>query len=81
MVGVLALMSYGTLGNFAAFFEIATAVHVDGKKERIRLLPFTYFGFIVSVLTITLAAFSQVGDVVLDRKLHWDKTPRYRRAA
>lgn len=81
MLGLLALMSYGTLGNFAAFFEIAVAVHVDGNTQRSRLLPFTYFGFIVSALTITRATISQLADVALHRKLHWDKTPRYRKAA
>lgn len=76
---LLALMSYGTLGNFAAFFEIAAAVHLDGGRERIRLLPFNYFGFIVSAFTIARAMFDQViVDVLFQRKLYWDKTKRYR---
>ncbi|MNT66805.1 hypothetical protein D3C72_2048930 [compost metagenome] len=76
---LFALMSYGTLGNFAAFFEIAAAVHLDGTRERIRLLPLNYFGFLVSMLTVSRAIVSQVAfDYLLRRELRWDKTTRYR---
>ncbi|GLC92833.1 glycosyl transferase [Cupriavidus sp. TA19] len=76
---LFALMSYGTLGNFAAFFEIAAAVYLDGSRERIRLLPLNYFGFLVSMLTVSRAILSQLAfDYVLRRELRWDKTARYR---
>ncbi|WER47975.1 glycosyltransferase family 2 protein [Cupriavidus sp. WKF15] len=79
---LLALMSYGTLGNFAAFFEIAAAVHLDGGCERVRLLPLNYFGFLVSAFTIARATSDQViGGVLLQRELHWDKTKRYRQGS
>jgi len=79
IIFALALMAYGTLGNFAAFFEIAAAVYLDGNRERIRLLPFNYFGFLVSALTVSRAIFNQVVvDTLLRRELHWDKTTRYR---
>ena len=79
VIFALALMAYGTLGNFAAFFEIAAAVYLDGNRERIRLLPLNYFGFLVSALTVSRAIFNQVVvDAVLRRELHWDKTTRYR---
>ncbi|BDB29058.1 glycosyltransferase family 2 protein (plasmid) [Cupriavidus sp. P-10] len=76
---LFALMSYGTLGNFAAFFEIAAAVYLDGSRERIRLLPLNYFGFLVSVLAVSRAIVDQiVFDYLLRRELRWDKTIRYR---
>ncbi|WP_455284072.1 glycosyltransferase family 2 protein [Cupriavidus necator] len=76
---LFALMSYGTLGNFAAFFEIAAAVYLDGSRERIRLLPLNYFGFLVSMLTVSRAIVSQIAfDYLLRRELRWDKTTRYR---
>lgn len=78
-VTVFALMSYGTLGNFAAFFEIAAAVYLDGSRERIRLLPLNYFGFLVSALSVSRAIFEQiVFDFLLRREMRWDKTTRYR---
>ncbi|WER48369.1 glycosyltransferase family 2 protein [Cupriavidus sp. WKF15] len=79
---LLALMSYGTLGNFAAFFEIAAAVYLDGGRERIRLLPLNYFGFLVSVFSISRAIFDQMfTDVLLRREFRWDKTTRYRQGS
>ncbi|WP_296228144.1 glycosyltransferase family 2 protein [Ralstonia sp. UBA689] len=82
IIFALALMAYGTLGNFAAFFEIAAAVYLDGNRKRIRLLPFNYFGFLVSALTVSRAIFNQVVvDAMLRRELHWDKTTRYRQGS
>jgi hypothetical protein len=72
-------MSYSALGNFAAFFEIAGAVYLDGSKQRVRLLPLNYFGFLVSLLAISRSTFDQlVYDWIFKRKLVWDKTTRYR---
>lgn len=82
LTGVLALfclMSYSALGNFAVFFEIGAAVYLDGSRERIRLMPLNYFGFLVSLLSITIATFRQVlFDGLFRRSLEWDKTARYR---
>lgn len=83
LTGVLALfclMSYSALGNFAAFFEIGAAVYLDGSRHRIRLMPLNYFGFLVSLLSITIATFNQVVfDWIFKHKLEWDKTTRFRR--
>ena len=81
VLALFALMSYSALGNFAAFFEIAGAVYLDGSKERVKLLPLNYFGFLVSLLAISRSTFDQiVYDWILKRKLVWDKTARYRQA-
>jgi cellulose synthase/poly-beta-1,6-N-acetylglucosamine synthase-like glycosyltransferase len=77
-----ALLAYSTLGNFAAFFEIAAAVRLDRHGARIRLLPFNIFGFLTSVVGISQATLNQaVFDRFSKQGLRWDKTVRYRRPA
>ncbi len=81
-VALLALVSYGALGNFAAFFEIAAAAFLDGSSRRIRLLPLGALGFMVSVYAISRATFDLViKDHFLHAEFRWEKTPRYRKAA
>ena len=76
---MFAMMGYGALGNFAAYFEISTAVYLDGNRNRIRLLPLNLFGFLISLLAITRASWNQLFfDWLLGRGLVWDKTVRYR---
>ena len=78
-LALFALMGYGALGNFAAYFEISTAVHLDGNRNRIRLLPLNLFGFLISLLSIARATWNQFFfDWLLGRSLVWDKTVRYR---
>jgi cellulose synthase/poly-beta-1,6-N-acetylglucosamine synthase-like glycosyltransferase len=80
-VTVLALGTFTTLGNFAAFFEIAAAARLDGSRERIRLLPLTLFGFIVSLVSVSQAAWQQAEDILFGQsELVWNKTERSRSA-
>ncbi len=83
LAGVLLLFSligYSSLGNFAVFFEIGAAVYLDGNVNRIRLLPFNYLGFLVSLVSISRATFTQmIEDRLFKRTLVWDKTVRYRK--
>ncbi len=78
---LLAFMSHSAMGNFAAFFEIASAVHLDRSGRRVQLLAFNWLGFVVSAMAISRSVLEQV---LLDRMpgkgFHWDKTVRYRRA-
>lgn len=77
---VLAFMSHSALGNFAAFFEIAAAVHLDRSRQRVRLLAFNWLGFVVSAVAIARAVLEQaVLDRLPGRNFQWDKTVRYRR--
>ena len=78
LIPVFALMVYGTLGNFAAFFEIVIAVLLDGHRRRLRLLPFNMLGFLISLFAISGAVWSSVLDRLLKREMVWDKTIRYR---
>jgi cellulose synthase/poly-beta-1,6-N-acetylglucosamine synthase-like glycosyltransferase len=78
---VLALGAFTTLGNFAAFFEIAAAARLDGSRQRIRLLPLTLFGFTVSLISVSQAAWQQAQESLFGgAELVWDKTERSRTA-
>ena len=73
------MVAFSALGNFATFFEIAAAMHLDGARRRLRLLPLNFLGFLLSLINTTRATFLLiVGDAVLGRELHWEKTRRYR---
>ena len=76
---LLAVASYSTLGNFAAFFEVATACRLDGSRNRIRLLPFLSLGFLVNLLAIARATLSRKSWLAAPRSgPTWEKTERYR---
>jgi cellulose synthase/poly-beta-1,6-N-acetylglucosamine synthase-like glycosyltransferase len=78
---VLALGAFTTLGNFAAFFEIAVAARLDGSRQRIRLLPLTLFGFAVSLISVSHAAYQQAHGIIFGQgELVWHKTERSRTA-
>lgn len=81
LIPVFALVAYGTMGNFAAFFQIVIAVLLDGNRNRIRLLPFNLLGFFVSLFSISRSVFSLLIDRLFDREMVWDKTVRYRKSA
>jgi cellulose synthase/poly-beta-1,6-N-acetylglucosamine synthase-like glycosyltransferase len=81
LIPVFALMVFGTLGNFAAFFEIVVAVLLDGNRRRLRLLPFNMLGFLVSLFAISDAVWSGLLDRIFKREMVWDKTIRYRAPA
>ncbi len=78
LVAILAVASYNTLGNFAAFFEIAAAVRLDGHRHRIRLLPLVLVGFLVSLFSTGRAAVSQLRPRKRRRDIVWHKTERFR---
>ncbi|HEY6249452.1 MAG TPA: glycosyltransferase family 2 protein, partial [Candidatus Angelobacter sp.] len=77
-VAVLGLAAFTTLGNFAAFFEIAAATRLDGSRLRIRLLPLTFLGFAVSVISVSRAAWQQMLEPLQRKEMVWDKTERSR---
>jgi cellulose synthase/poly-beta-1,6-N-acetylglucosamine synthase-like glycosyltransferase len=81
LIIILLVTSYSTLGNFAVFFEIAAATHLDGSRGRIKLLPFVFLGFLVSLFSITRAAFAHIavngnGKNGKKERVVWDKTER-----
>jgi cellulose synthase/poly-beta-1,6-N-acetylglucosamine synthase-like glycosyltransferase len=73
-------ISYSALGNFAAFFEIAAATHLDGGKEKLKLLPVVYLNFLISVIAISSATVELIWQRLRNNQdLKWDKTVRYRK--
>jgi hypothetical protein len=62
------------LGNFAVFFEIATATYLDGSTRRVRLLPFVLFGFLVNLFTVTRVTIWQALWRPRDTDVFWHKT-------
>jgi|APMI01.1.fsa_nt_gi cellulose synthase/poly-beta-1,6-N-acetylglucosamine synthase-like glycosyltransferase len=77
MVTVLAISSFNTVGNFAAFFQVAAANRLDGSRERIRMLPFLFLGFLVSTISVGRAALSRAS-WIRGRPVEWQKTERHR---
>jgi cellulose synthase/poly-beta-1,6-N-acetylglucosamine synthase-like glycosyltransferase len=80
IIALLCLTAYAAVGNLAAFFEIAAAVRLDGNQKRICLLPLLIMGFVVSIFSVSRAAFTQLRDSVTGAEFHWDKTERFRKA-
>ena len=79
IIAILAVTSYGALGNFAAFFEIAAALRIDGRRQSVRLLSINIFNFLVSLISTSKATVGQMLPFVNSKKLHWQKTSRYRK--
>jgi cellulose synthase/poly-beta-1,6-N-acetylglucosamine synthase-like glycosyltransferase len=79
LIVIFGIASYGTLGNFAAFFEVATATRLDGSRRRVRLLPLLGLGFLVNLLAITRATLSRRSWFAAPASgPKWEKTERYR---
>lgn len=74
---VLAISTFNTVGNFAAFFQVAAASRIDGSRERIRMLPFLFLGFLVSTFAVGRAAVSRAS-WIRGTPLQWSKTERFR---
>lgn len=77
-IAVLGLAAFTTLGNFAAFFEIAAAARLDGSRARIQLLPLTFLGFTVSAISVSRAAWQQFTASLRGQEMVWHKTERSR---
>ncbi len=77
-IAVLGLAAFTTLGNFAAFFEIAAAARLDGSRARIQLLPLTFLGFSVSAISVSRAAWQQFTASLRGQEMVWHKTERSR---
>ena len=78
-LAILLISGFSTLGNFAAFFEVAAAARLDGSRNRVRLLPLLFVGFLVSHLSITRASLRQLFRIGRGPMV-WHKTERYREA-
>lgn len=77
-VAILGLAAFTTLGNFAAFFEIAAACRLDGSSHRVRLLPLTLLAFSVSLISVSRAVGEQITEWLMGAEMVWHKTERSR---
>jgi len=77
---ILAVAMYSTLGNFAAFFEVAAGARLDGSRGRIKLLPFLIVGFLVSLVSVSSATVAQLATSWRREDQQWEKTERHRSA-
>jgi hypothetical protein len=75
---MLAVVSYGTFGNAAAFYEIASALRLDGERDKVKGVPLILAGFFVSTYAATAGFLAAIGDMLRPGRIHWHKTPRYR---
>jgi cellulose synthase/poly-beta-1,6-N-acetylglucosamine synthase-like glycosyltransferase len=80
LIALLSVTTYAAVGNFAAFFEIAAAVRLDGNRKRLSLLPVLALGFVVSIFSVSKAAISQIYGYFVNAEFQWDKTERFRTA-
>lgn len=77
-LAMITVAAFGTVGNFAAFYEIGSAVYLDRGKNRIRLLPFNFLNFLISAVTVSVATATQIFSKD-GRCQIWEKTPRFRK--
>lgn len=71
------LGAYNSYGNFAPFYEIATALMIDGVKKDILLLPLITFNFYFYLWNISLGFLDAITDIVTRRGVKWAKTQRF----
>jgi cellulose synthase/poly-beta-1,6-N-acetylglucosamine synthase-like glycosyltransferase len=69
--------AYNSFGNFAPFYEIATGLMMDGNYKDIKKLPLMAFTFYFYLWNISLGFFDSLIDLILFRKVKWDKTERF----
>lgn len=77
-LALMAVAAFGAVGNSAAFFEIGSAVYLDRGTKRMLLLPFNFFNFLISTITVSNATVKQIFSRDGSCKI-WDKTPRFRK--
>jgi cellulose synthase/poly-beta-1,6-N-acetylglucosamine synthase-like glycosyltransferase len=78
LMAVILVASYSTLGNFAAFFEVAAAARLDGYSLRIRLLPLLLVGYLVSLIAVARGMLpGRRNGKGGKRAVIWHKTHRY----
>jgi len=74
---ILFIGIYNSFGNFAPFYEIATAAMMDGTTKDVFLLPLLSFNFYFYMYAITMGFIDALGDLVTGRSVVWNKTVRF----
>lgn len=68
---------YTSFGNFAPFYQIGTALILDGIKGEVLLLPLLLFNFYFYMWNISRGFVDAVADIITRRKVKWAKTVRF----
>ncbi len=76
LIIVLMVAIYSTLGNFATFYEVAAATHLDGTRHRARLIPFIAVGFLVTLFAVATGTLAQIISHDSRRPLRWQRTEK-----
>lgn len=71
------VMAYNSYGNFAPFYEIATALMMDGKSKDILMLPLMTFSFYFYLWNISMGFIDAIVDLFTFRRVKWAKTERF----
>jgi cellulose synthase/poly-beta-1,6-N-acetylglucosamine synthase-like glycosyltransferase len=77
---LLFIFALNSFGNFATFFEIGTALMLDGAREKVFLLPLMFFAFIFNIIYTSLGFVDALIDLITKRTAIWQKTERFRNA-
>ncbi|MGY3724902.1 Glycosyltransferase, catalytic subunit of cellulose synthase and poly-beta-1,6-N-acetylglucosamine synthase [Granulicatella balaenopterae] len=74
---ILFLGVYSSFGNFAPFFQIGTALLLDGLWGEILLLPMLIFNFYFYMWHISMGVIDAIVDAFTKRTVKWAKTQRF----
>ena len=74
---LLFIGAYNSYGNFAPFYQMATALMMDNRKEDLLLLPLMTFSFYFYIWYISLGFLDSILDLVTARNVDWVKTKRF----
>lgn len=78
---VLFVGVYNSYGNFAPFYEITTALIVDGIRLDAKILPLLTFNFYFYIWNIGLGFIDAIADIFTHRRVVWAKTERFRKSS
>lgn len=77
-LGTLSVVTYGSVGNFAPFFEVGVGAYVDHRTRLIWMMPGLIFAFFLNIFGCTWALISYL--VNRKRGLRWSHTKHVGRA-
>jgi cellulose synthase/poly-beta-1,6-N-acetylglucosamine synthase-like glycosyltransferase len=73
------VVTYNAFGNFAPFYQVASAALLDGMRERLYLLPFMFFMYLYNTWAVSTGMLDAAIDALGSRMPEWEKTQRFRR--
>lgn len=74
---IMFVASYNCYGNFAPFYEIASALVIDERDNDLLVLPLMIFSFYFYLSKICLGFMDSIVDLITQRDVLWSKTERF----